>query len=406
MNRALFAGLSGTTAFQERLDVVGNNIANSNTVAYKEARAAFQDALYETLEGGRSGSELGIGGSNPMQIGSGVSLGSVTVQHTQGSLERTGQPLDCAIEGTGMFVLNDGQGTYYTRDGGFTLDNTNTLVSRSTGYRVMGWMASDGTVDATTPPGALTFDIGSLAPPVATGGATVSGNLDATAAAGDTVSTTISVYDSLGEAHQIELTFTNTANPNEWECEAAFGGDSATTTMQFDANGALTAGGSVTLDMTLANGAASPQSIDIDLNAVTALSQAYSVAVQSQDGRPPAALVSVEITENGIVDGYYSDGRTQTLAEIAMVGFTNPAGLRRVGANLYAEAAASGTPSLGAAARGGRGRIVAGSLEMSNADLTRAFVDMITTQRGFQASTRVIATANEMLDDVVRLIRT
>ncbi|MGC9319818.1 MAG: flagellar hook protein FlgE [Armatimonadota bacterium] len=406
MNRALFAGLSGTLAFQERMDVVGNNIANANTVGYKESRTAFADALYETIEGGRSGGQAGIGGSNPVQIGSGVSLGAVSVQHAQGSLERTGQRLDCAVEGEGMFVLSDGQGRYFSRDGSFTLDNTNTLVSSSSGHAVVGWKATDGQVDASGDPARLSFDISALAPPIASSEATIIGNLDSTAAAGDSLATTISIYDSLGEAHELELTFTKTATVGEWECEAACEGSTATTTMQFDSSGALTTGGSLPIDVALTNGAASPQAVTVDLSDVTCLAQADTVAAQSQNGCAAASLVSVEMSGNGLVMGHYSDGRSKTLGQIAMAGFTNPGGLRRVGNNLFAEGPASGRASIGTAGTGGRGGIVAGSLEMSNVDLTRAFVDMITTQRGFQASTRVIATANEMMDEVVRLIRT
>ena len=164
MNRALFAGLSGTVAFQSRLDVVGNNIANSNTVGYKEGRVTFQDALYETLEGGRSGQTAGTGGSNPIQIGSGVTLGGVSVQHEQGSLERTGQPLDAAISGPGMLMVSDAETSLYTRDGSFTLDDTNTLVADASGLRVMGWMASDGAIETSGPVSELSFDIGELAP--------------------------------------------------------------------------------------------------------------------------------------------------------------------------------------------------------------------------------------------------
>lgn len=405
MNRAMFAGLSGTVAFQNRLDVVGNNIANSNTVGYKEGRVTFADALYDTLAGGRSGGEVGLGGTNPMQIGSGVALGSVSVQHSQGALERTGQPLDCAISGPGMFVVSDGEADYYTRDGSFALDNTNTLVAGASGYRVMGWMATDGEVNTSGPLTPLTFNIGELSPPEPTGSAIVSGNLNSEAEASDAFSSTISIYDSLGEMHQVEMTFTATANPGEWVCEAACGGSTASVTMQFDADGALTAGGALTLDVVLTNGAASPQQVEIDLSSVTGMAQASNAVIESQDGRPPASLVTVTMSEGGVVEGQYSDGRTRALGQVAVAGFTNPGGLNRMGGNLYAEAPASGAASIGGADSGGRGGIVAGSLEMSNVDLTRSFVDMITTQRGFQASTRVIATANEMLDDVVRLIR-
>ncbi len=406
MNRALFAGLSGTTAFQERLDVVGNNIANSNTVGYKQARTTFSEALYETLEGGRSGAEEGIGGANPVQVGSGVSTGSVSVQHTQGSLESTGQPLDCAIEGEGFFVLGGSQGTRYSRDGAFTLDDTNTLVSSSSGMQVMGWMANDdGAVDATGAPEILTFDVGQLAPPQATTEATVRGNLSAEATTGSSITTTVSMYDSLGDTHQVDVTFTNTANPNEWTVAAACEGSTASGTMTFDASGALTGGGTVSLDVPLTNGSATPQTVELDLGAVTCLAEQHSVVVDSQNGRPAASLSNVEIGGGGMVQGKYSDGRTRTLGQLALAAFTNPGGLRRLGQNLYSEAPSSGTAAVGAADSGGRGSVVARKLEMSNVDITRSFVDMITTQRGFQASTRVISTANNMLDEVVRLVQ-
>lgn len=404
MNRALFAGLSGTIAFQNRLDVAGNNLANANTVGYKEGRVTFQDALYQTLQGGRAGSDLGLGGLNPMQIGSGVSLGSIQVRQTQGSLEHTGQPLDAAIEGAGMFVLSDGVGTYYTRDGAFILDNANTLVGASNGYRIQGWMAAEGEVDPSGPTSDLVLQLGELWPPQPTENATVVGNLDATSADGTDIETTISVYDSLGEMHQITVTLTKTGT-NEWEAEASFGADSATSTLSFDANGALTGTESVTLDMTLSNGADSPLSVTIALGQITQLAQTSNVTISSQDGRPAAALVSVQVSENGLLDGQFSDGRTRTLAQLALASFANAGGLRRAGGNLYEEGAASGPAAIGGASTAGRGRIVARALEMSNVDLTKAFVDMITTQRGFQASTRVISAANELLEDVIRLIR-
>jgi len=406
MNRALFAGLSGTIAFQNRLDVVGNNIANANTVAYKQGRTTFQDALYETLQGGRSGSEVGLGGTNPMQVGTGVSLGTVNVQQTQGSLEPTGQPLDCAIQGEGMFALTDGQGAYYSRDGSFSLDDTNTLVGGGSGLRVVGWMAdASGAVDPTGATSSLTFDIGQLAPPEATAGATVRGNLDAGAATGDSLSTTISIYDSLGEAHPVELQFTNAANTGEWQCVATCDGSTATGTIEFDSSGSVNSGGALSLSVALSNGATTPQAVQFDLSSVTALNQAHSVVIDSQDGRPAASLSSIEMGDGGVVEGHYSDGRTRTLGQVALAAFTNPGGLQHTGSNLYAEGPASGAPAIGAADSGGRGSVVARNLEMSNVDLTRSFVDMITTQRGFQASTRVISTANQMLDEVVRLVQ-
>lgn len=406
MNRALFSGLSGTVAFQGRLDVVGNNIANSTTVSYKQARATFQDALYQTLRGGSSGSEMGLGGTNPIQIGSGVSLAAVAVEHTQGSLERTGQPLDAAIEGPGMFMVSDGSATFYTRDGAFALDNNNILVHTSTGYKVQGWLAAGGVMSPTGPPGDLRLNIGQLASPQPTARVSVIGNLSAGAAPGDSAQTTVLVYDSLGATHQVVLTFVKRPDPGQWEVRVQCEGDTASATVTFGADGRVTGADSVSLSLTPDNGASAPQVIDFALGALTGLSDPSSVTVSRQDGRPAASLVAVELTDGGYVLGQYSDGRSEVLGQIALVSFTNPAGLTRLGANLYAQAPAAGAAAVGSPGTGGRGQIVAQALEMSNVDLTKAFVEMITSQRGFQASTRVIATANEMLDDVVRLIRT
>ena len=399
MLEGMLQATQGCLKEEMRMDVCANNLANANTVGYKEGQVTFLDALYQTLRGGRAGSDLGLGGLNPMQIGSGVSLGSIQVRQTQGSLERTGQPLDSAIEGAGMFVVSDGVGTFYTRDGALVLDNTNTLVGATSGYRVQGWMATEGQVDSTGP-----LQLGLLSPPQPPENATIMGNLDAEAADATEIQTTISVYDSLGEMHQITVTLTKT-DTNEWEAEATFGADSASTTLTFDANGALTGTESVTLDMTLTNGATSPLSVTVALGQITQLAQTSSVAISAQDGRPAAALVSVQVSENGLIDGKFSDGRTLSLAQLALASFPNPGGLRRTGGNLYEEAPASGPAAIGPAGSAGRGRIVAGALEMSNVDLTKAFVDMITTQRGFQASTRVISAADELLEDVIRLIR-
>ena len=341
---------------------------------------------------------MSCGGANGL-------VGSVTVQHSQGSLERTGQPLDGAIEGPGMFLLSDGSGTFYSRDGSFALDNNNALVHAGTGYLVQGWMAAGGEVTATGPPQDLSFDISQLTPPVPTANTAVIGNLNANSAENAEVYTNVSVYDSLSELHQLTISFTKTANVGEWDVEVSCGADTATTTITFDAEGALNGDESVTLDLNLTNGAVTPQSIAVALEQMTSLTHPFSVAVQSQDGRPASSLISVEMTDQGNVEGQYSDGRSETLAQVALASFTNPGGLRRLGSNLFAQAPAAGMAAVGGANTGGRGRVVGQALEMSNVDLTKAFVDMIITQKGFQASTRVISTANEMLDEVVRLVR-
>lgn len=405
MNSALLAGLSGTLANQNYMDVLGNNIANSNSVGFKESRITFQDALYDTIRGGRSGSALGIGGTNPAQIGSGTSTGQIQTLHTQGAMNYSGAPLDAAIEGDGMFMLSNGSGgTFYTRDGSFTLDSNRTLVAGSSGMLVMGWAAQDGVVQTTGQPGALTFPIGEVRPGRTTENVAMGGNLDAGSEVGDVQTATVSVYDSLGMSHDVTLTFTCTAT-NTWTCSLAGEGDTATSTLTFDGtDGSLAGGSPVTLSMDLTNGAATPLPVSFNLSAVTQLNQTGSnVIAQSQDGTPSATLSGVSIVEGGSIQGEFSDGHVEVLGQLAVAGFANVGGLQRTGDNLYQEGANSGQVSVGTAGTGGRGDIRSRRLEMSNVDLTSSFVEIMTAQRGFQASTRVISAANSMLEDVMQL---
>lgn len=405
MNRSLYSGLSGTIASQAYIDVLGNNIANANTVGFKEGKVTFQDAFYQTLRGGRAGSESGPGGIDPAQVGSGVAVGQIQVNHTQGSLRYTGSPLDAAIEGGGMFVVQDGAKTLYSRDGSFLLDDTHTLVQAGTGLKVQGWMATDGTVAASGPLTDLVFPIGQVRPGTATSAVTTAGNLDAGLDTGDTQNATVSVYDSLGLMHQVTLTFTKTATANQWTCKAELGATSATGTMVFNgATGALTSGGTLALSAPVTTGATSPLAFDLDLSGLTQLAQTGStVLVQSQDGKPSATIESVSISEGGEVQGSFSDGHLEVLGKVAVAAFGNAGGLLRMGNNLYQPGADSGLVDIGAAGIASRGQIRSRSLENSNVDLTRSFVEIMTAQRAFQASTRVISAANRLLDDVMQL---
>ena len=407
MNRAMLAGLSGTLANQTYIDVLGNNIANANTTGFREGRVTFQDTFYDTLRGGRSGAGVGIGGLNPSQVGSGTSVGQIQTLNTQGAMSYSGSPLDAAIEGDGMFVMGGASsGRYYTRDGSFVLDDTQTLVSGSNGMQVMGWTAdAAGDVVATGEPHTLTFPIGEVSPGRATQNVTVGGNLDAGLEVGGVNTATASVYDSLGQSHEVTITFTRNATANRWDCTATCDGATATGTVDFDgADGSLTAGGTVAMTVPVTTGATTPLTFNLDFSQVTQLNQTGSnVIVQSQDGAPSATLSEVSIIDGGTIQGQYSDGHVATLGQIAVAGFGNIGGLVRTGSNMYQESANSGQVSIGAAGTGGRGEVRARQLEMSNVDLTRSFVEIMSAQRGFQASTRVISAANRMLDDVMQL---
>lgn len=403
MNKALFAGLSGTMNNQTRLDVIGNNLANTGTIGYKASRASFQDAFYQTLSNGAPATE-NSGGQNPVQIGSGNGLGTIQTLHTQGSLESTGQPLDCAVEGQGMFILDSGTSDVFTRDGSFTLDDSNTLVSSSSGLRVQGWMSDDGTINPTTAPGDMQFELGSLADAQATEGVTMDGNLSSAATVGDSIVSSIQVYDSLGASHTLEVTMTK-AGVNSYDVDLACEGDTASATLTFDGDGELTGGSPVSVNFTPGAGATGPQSVSVDFSSVTQLANSSDATAVRQDGGPPASLVEVAMQEGGLIQGTYSDGHQATLGQVALASFANVRGLERIGSNLYGASGAAGHIDVGPSNTGGRGKIVAQSLEHSNVDMTEAFVDMISTQRAFQASTRVISNADDLLEEVMRLAR-
>jgi len=404
VNRALFAGLAGTITNQIRLDTIGNNLANSNTIGFKQSRVTFRDTFYQTLRGGcASGADSG--GMNPIQVGSGNSLGSVQTIYAQGSLGSTGQPLDVAVEGPGMFVVKDGESRYFTRDGSFSLDDAHTLVSAQNGMRVQGWMADDSVIDPTEPIEDLQFALGQLSSGDASSQVTMSGNLRADAATGDEVISAIEVYDSLSTSHQLTVTMTKNAADNTYDVEVECEGTTATGQITFDALGVLAGGSPVSISFDPGGGATSPQVVEIDFSEVTQLARDADAVARTQNGRPAAALMDVYIQENGVVQGNYSDGRQVTLGQVALASFANIGGLERNGNNVYSEGAASGDVLIGRPNTGARGRIVAQALELSNVDLTEAFVDMISTQRAFQASTRVISAADKLLEEVMRLAR-
>ncbi len=402
MNRALFAGLAGTMNNQTRLDIIGNNLANSNTIGFKQSRVTFRDTYYQTLRSG-CGSSANSGAVNPIQVGSGNALASVQTLYTQGSLGTTGQALDAAVEGAGMFVLSDGDTQYFTRDGTFALDDTYTLVSAHNGMRVRGWLADGGVIDTTQPLSDLQFQMGQMTAGDVSTEVTMGGNLSADAAVGDSIVTSIDVYDSLGAAHELIITMTNNAADNTYDVEVVCAGTTATGQITFDGLGVLDSGSPINVSFTPGGGATGPQAVDVDFSAITQLAHDADAVARIQNGRPAASLTDVILQENGIIVGAYNDGRQVIMGRIALAAFANPAGLERTGNNLYKAGSATGEILIGAADSGGRGRVVAQALELSNVDLTEAFVDMISTQRAFQASTRVISAADKLLEEVMRL---
>lgn len=425
MLRSMFSAISGLRGNQVMMDVIGNNIANVNTVGFKTGRVNFQDIMSQTLRGSTAPNG-GLGSIDAAQVGLGMTVGGIDVLQTQGNLQSTGKITDMAIQGDGFFVLGNAAQQYYTRDGGFDIDVNGNLVNPASGLKVQGWNAdASGVIDTTGPIGALSIPIGQRTTAQASSTASVRGNLDAGAAVGDTAQTTANLYDSLGVAHSVTVTFTKTA-ANTWSWAAATdptdtGVDPTATTPSAASPGTLTftSAGLVdsatpptgTLDITLTNGATTHITLDptatpptLDLTKMTQFSGA-SEPVSTANGFASGTLVTFAVGNGGEITGVYSNGQTQSLGQIAMANFLNPGGLMRAGQNMFGTSSASGTASVGKPGTGSRGTVTTGALEMSNVDLATQFTGMITAERGFQANGRVITTSDEMLQTLVDLKR-
>ncbi len=417
MMKALFAAIAGLQNHITYMDVVGNNIANVNTQGFKASRVTFQDMLTQTISGASAPTE-NRGGTNPQQVGLGMKIGGVDVLHTQGSLQATGRNTDFAIQGSGFFIVRDGARTFYTRDGAFDVAVTGELVNPTNGFKVQGWRAdTNGVTDLDQPLDSIIIPLGQSIAAQESTQVTLQGNLNADVAAGESFSTTIDVYDSLGAPHPVTITYTKTATANEWDVEASgpdltapVNGNPAT--VVFDASGRLTTPAAGTplefplvLTAAAANGATAAITVDANVDALTQFSGPGTIAPTFNNGFSAGSLVSFSVGPGGDITGIFSNGTTRPLGQIAMAQFTNPAGLQKSGSNLFESTSNSGVPGIGTPGTGGRGSIGAGVLEGSNTDLAREFTNVVIAQRGFQASSRIISTADQMLEGLVNLIR-
>ena len=417
MLQAMLAGVASIKAQQTRMNVIGNNLANVNTTAYKGSRVTFQDMLAQTVRGASRPSD-NLGGTNAIQYGLGVLVAGTDINTEQGSLSATNRPTDFAIQGNGFLMVGNGERVAYTRDGSFDLDANGDLVHRATGERLLGWIAdpATGNINTNAPVGAssrLTIPIGSRTAVQETTNVTWTGNLDSrefsTAGLASTQSV-VRVYDSLGGSHDLTLTMTETATPNEWSWSMTGAGGTTTTgtgTLVFDpANGSLISGspGAVTITPDPASGVA-PFDVDMDFNSISQLATEMQVQASSQNGFEPGSLSSFSVNTDGIVIGLYTNGLTRPLGQVAMAIFPNANGLERQGSNLWRNTDNSGVSVIGTPRSGGRGQLNAGFLEQSNIDIGNEFTELIITQRGFQANTRVVTTVDEMLQELINMKR-
>ncbi|MGI6669471.1 MAG: flagellar hook protein FlgE [Acetivibrionales bacterium] len=436
MMRSMFSGVSGLRAHQTRMDVIGNNVANVNTVAFKSGRVTFQEIFSQTLRGASAPDTLtGRGGTNPMQIGLGLGVGAVDTIMTRGSTQRTDNPTDMMIEGEGFFICRGGiNDTFkFTRAGNFTIDKLGNLVTGS-GLNVYGWqrLKSDGSGEFDTESPIEPINLYSdayrnkrIIPAKATSKIELAGNLDASMVeaenendpqADEIFTVPMTVYDKLGNNYKINLEFFKIEAGEEgttwgwripegtrYAVEVVEGED----TLEFGTDGILatdppTATIRFTPDEEMGTDGFD---VTIDFSKLTMFAADNSVKPKSIDGYSSGNLVTFSVGPDGILTGIYDNGQQQSLGLIAITSFENPAGLQKVGDNLYIPSTNSGDYKPSKPGSNGTGTLNPGTLEMSNVDLSKEFTEMIITQRGFQANSRIITTSDEMLQELVNLKR-
>ena len=463
MMRSLYSGVSGMQNHQTRLDVIGNNVSNVNTTGFKRGRVNFQDMISQQLTGAAKPTEE-VGGVNPKEVGLGMTVASIDTIFTQGNLQSTGVSTDIAIQGNGFFVLKNGQETFYTRAGTFGVDSEGTLVNPANGLRVQGWMAQEVNGEMVINTAGSTEDliipIGQKDSAKATTNVDFACNLnkntlmlEENASDSDilkaTWGTETKVYDSFGNEHMLSVSFTRVPGTNnQWQATVNVDAENAAETMTrvglgttdgventfvvtFDNFGRLQSVTDSAGNVTNENGQVSiqasfnvpggnpdaegnplRQTMNINLgtigsieNTITQFAESSSTKAFYQDGYTMGYLDNFKIDASGIITGVYSNGTTRAIGQIAMASFTNQNGLEKAGDNTYVASNNSGLANIGTSGVAGKGSLLAGALEMSNVDLTEQMTDMIVTQRGFQANSKTIQTADTLLDTVLSLKR-
>ena len=463
MMRSLYSGVSGLQNHQTRMDVIGNNISNVNTNGFKRGRVTFQDMISQQMSGAAKPTDE-LGGVNPKEVGLGMTVAAIDNIFTQGNLQSTGVTTDLAIKGNGFFILKDGQESFYTRNGAFSLDSNGTLVNPANGMRVQGWMAEEVNgqmiVKTAATPEDITIPVGSKDPARATTNVNFACNLDKNtpviregASLDDiekgTWGTEQVIYDTYGNEHKLSVSFTRVPDePNMWQAvvnvdeengdftQTRIGlgttdGEQNTFFVAFDNMGALqyvtdSAGNvsntegeiviqaSYTVPESNADEEGNPhrQTFNINLGTVgswkdtiTQSAQRSSTKAFYQDGYTMGYLDNFKIDSNGVITGVYTNGTTRTIAQVALATFTNDRGLEKAGDNTFVESNNSGMARIGESGVAGRGSLMSGALEMSNVDLSEQLTDMIVTQRGFQSNAKTIQTADTLLETVLSLKR-
>ena len=442
MMRSLFSGVAGLKTHQTKMDVIGNNIANVNTVGYKAQSVSFSDVLYQTTQSASGpNAESGRGGTNAMQIGLGSKVAAMSTSVSDsGGAQSTNNPFDLMINGDSMFIVSNGTENFFTRAGNFTTDGLGNLVT-SSGYSVMGWLPDEnGNIQrGTVRPLSVYSSENTYVEPTQTRNTIITGNInkeDESFSGGGSISTNISFYDNLGYEYRATISITQSQTDKysyTLNCTgvACNGEDMGLTDTELQAiikdveisfnqaDGSLKATNPTSdpLAVTLGVknlGASFDQDKDItvDISKITCYGKDTSLVPKKGDaggegaGAAAGKMSSVSIQTDGKIIAGYDNGASKVLGQIVVATFTNLAGLEKAGTNLYSATMNSGEfDGIGQDITADGGSFSPGYVEMSNVDLAGQFTDMITTQRGFQANSRIITVSDTMLEELINLKR-
>jgi flagellar hook protein FlgE len=411
---SLYTALTGLNNNAMSINVIGNNLANLNTTAFKSSKVTFA----ELLGGASSTSSSG----NPIQVGLGSSITGIPPNFNQGSIAYTGRTTDAAISGNGFFVISTGSGQGYSRAGSFSFNSAGELIN-SEGFNVLGYSATNGAINYNTPLAPIVIQKGSPFPPKATTELSISANLSSSADVGSANSTAVQIYDSLGQSHTVTISFTRGSTTGyAWSATipAVETGGAATDSPVEIGTGSLTFNGTGQLvaptanpDLAitgLANGAADMTInfgiLDKDGNPrFTGYASDFNVSATSQNGSPTSVLRDISIDASGIINGISDSGQVQPMAQLALANFANVEGLLKFQGSTFSAVESSGEPSIGIPGSAGRGTISGASLEQSNVDIAQEFVNLIIAQRGYQANSRIITTTDELYQDSLSIKR-
>ncbi|BBO66765.1 flagellar hook protein FlgE [Desulfosarcina alkanivorans] len=406
---SLYSGISGLKANTSAMAVIGDNIANVDTTGFKSSRVSFANIFSSSLS------------QTNVQIGRGVFMNSVNPQWESGSLENTNSATDLSVNGSGMFIVADpNSGTpYYTRAGKFDWNSEGNLVTPD-GFLVQGIPIDPDGVRGSI--GDIVLPNGT-SDPNPTSNIAFGLNLSNDAAVGDTFTSSITTYDSLGSEVILDIVFTRNSPGWDWVVNPDVGASATTGHIEFDSDGNLDPAASFydpgtgavyadpVIDVTGLGGANDLGITWTYLDAgasdgsITGYSGESTKTAQSQDGYPSGSLQTVAVDEDGYFTGIYSNGSMIPFAQLSLADFASYAGLAKQGSNLYAESLSSGQPLVGPPNTAGLGSVAPSTLEMSNVDLGTEFVEMITTQRAFQANSKVITTSDEILSELLNIKR-